>query len=269
MNCKEFENLLPDFLQDSLSGEQLTAAKLHGAECADCREMIALWGKLSTLPEEHARPALRARFEAMLNAFQEGRWEHEKLKSARNKIPSWGFADLFRAPAAQVAFAMLFMVIGVFVGRYLDKPAANTQELAALHQEVSSMRQLVVLSLLQQQSASERLQGVNWSLQVNRADPEILSALLHTLRFDSSVDVKLAALDALRKYNTDPQVRKGLVDALQAQQSPMVQIALIDTLVELHESDAVEQIKKFQKSPNLNPTVRQRAEWGINKLSRG
>jgi hypothetical protein len=260
---------LPDYLQESLGDEQLAAAKAHSAECADCRGMIALWGKLSELPEEHARPALRARFEAMLNAFQEGRWEHEKLKTARKTIPSWGFADLFRAPAAQVAFAMLFLVIGVFIGRYLDKPAANTQELAALHSEVSSMRQLVVLSLLQQQSASERLQGVNWSLQVKRADPEILSALLHTLRFDSSVDVKLAALDALRRYNTDPQVRKGLVDALQAQQSPMVQIALIDTLVELHESDAVEHIKKFQKTPNLNPTVRQRAEWGINKLSRG
>jgi hypothetical protein len=83
------------------------------------------------------------------------------------------------------------------------------------------------------------------------------------------VDVRLAALDALRRYNTEPKVRKGLVDALQTQQSPLVQIALIDALVDLHESDAVQHIKKFEQTPNLNPTVRQRAQWGINKLSRG
>jgi hypothetical protein len=270
MTCKEFEDLLPDFLQKNLPKQELDSINAHMEQCSECREMTALWGKLGTLPGEHARPALRSRFEAMLNAYQEGRWEHDKLKAQQRKLsPVWSFGDFFRAPAAQVAFAMIFLVAGVLIGRHFDKPDANTHELTALHQEVSSMRQLVVLSMLQQQSASERLQGVNWSLQVNHADPEIVSALLHTLRTDGSVDVRLAALDALRRYNTEPKVRKGLVDALQAQQSPMVQIALIDALVDLHEADAVQHIKKFQQTPNLNPTVRQRAEWGINKLSRG
>jgi hypothetical protein len=270
MTCQEFANLFPDYLQKSLSGEKLSAVSAHLEQCPECRETNALWAKLGSLPNEQPPAILKTRFDAMLNAYQEGRWEHDRLKSEQRKFSAgWFMPDWFRAPAAQVAFALIFLVIGLAVGRYLNKPEANNSELAALHQEVTSMRQLVVLSLLQQQSASERLQGVNWSLQVKRADPEIISALMHTLRFDSSVDVKLAALDALRRYKDDPKVRKGLVDALQAQQSPLVQIALIDALVELHEPDAVQHIKKFQQSPNLNPAVRQRAEWGINKLSRG
>ena len=130
------------------------------------------------------------------------------------------------------------------------------------------MRQLVVLSMLQQESASERLQGVSYSMQVNHADPEIVAALLHTLRHDTSVDVRLAALDSLRRYNDEPKVRKALVDALQTQQSPMVQIALIDLMVEMHEKSALPNIKKFEETPNLNPSVKQRAQQGIEKLSR-
>jgi anti-sigma factor RsiW len=271
MTCNEFEELLPDFLQKSLSSEQLVSVKAHMQECPECAAVTAMWGKLSMLPAEPAPARLRSRFEAMLNAYQEGRWEHDKLKEQKSKLaPVWAISDWFRAPAAQMAFAMVFLIAGLLIGRMLEKPqAASNNEIASLHQEVTSMKQLVVLSMLQQQSASERLQGVNWSLQVNHPDPEILSALLHTLRADGSVDVRLAALDALRRYNTEPKVRKGLVEALQTQQSPLVQIALIDALVDLHESDAVQHIKQFEQTPNLNPTVRQRAQWGINKLSRG
>jgi hypothetical protein len=270
MTCNEFEELLPDFLHKNLSSDILEDINAHISQCSECRETAALWGKLALLPAEHARPGLRSRFEAMLNAYQEGRWEHDKLKAERKKFSlAWNLGDWFHSPAAQLAAAMIFLIVGLVIGRAMDKPEANSRELAALHQEVTSMKQLVALSMLQQQSASERLQGVNWSLQVNKADPEILSALLHTLRYDGSVDVRLAALDALRRYNTEPKVRKGLVDALQAQQSPLVQIALIDALVELRDTDAVQHIKKFEQTPNLNPTVRQRAEWGISKLSRG
>jgi HEAT repeats len=91
--------------------------------------------------------------------------------------------------------------------------------------------------------------------------------LLHTLRLDPSVDVRLAALDALRRDARQPQVRAGLMDSLQAQQSPLVQIALIDLLVELRESDAATQLRKFQQTPDLNPAVKQRAQWGIQQLS--
>ena len=137
-----------------------------------------------------------------------------------------------------------------------------------MREELSATKQMVVLSMLQQQDASTRLQGVSYSMDVKHADPEIVAALLHTLRHDTSVDVRLAALDSLRRYNDDAKVRKSLVDSLQSQQSPMVQASLIDTLVDMKEKSALPNIRKIAETPNLNPTVRQRAQQGIEKLSR-
>jgi hypothetical protein len=80
------------------------------------------------------------------------------------------------------------------------------------------------------------------------------------------VDVRLAALDALSRHGNQPQIRKGVVDALQEQQSPLVQVALIDQLAEWREPDAAQRLRSFQQTANLNPAVRQRAEWAISKL---
>ena len=94
-----------------------------------------------------------------------------------------------------------------------------------------------------------------------------MDALQHTLRYDNNVDVRLAALDALSHYGKRPEVSRGLVEALDSEQSPMVQVALIDALVDLHDANAVEPLKRLQQTPNLDPTVRKRADWGVRQLS--
>jgi hypothetical protein len=45
-----------------------------------------------------------------------------------------------------------------------------------------------------------------------------------------------------------------------------VQVALIDTLLEWRDPEAAQRLQKFRQDPNLNPTVRQRADWAISKL---
>lgn len=270
MTCNEFEELLPDYLQEDGDPRERVTVEKHMAECADCRESYSIWQKLAQLPEVQPSSAMRTRFETMLNAYEEGRWEHDKLKSQRKEV-SGSFTEWFRLPAMQMAAAAAILVIGIVIGRMAlpGQPVSpQNPELASLHQEVSSMRQLVVLSMLQQQSASDRLQGVGYSMQVNHPDQEIVAALLHTLRHDNSVDVRIAALDSLRRYSDDARVRKGLIDSLQTPQSPMVQVSLIDALVELREKNAVPNIQKLEQTPNLNPTVKQRAQQGIEKLSR-
>jgi Putative zinc-finger/HEAT repeats len=275
MKCEEIAQLLPDYLRRNLKGDKVKLVEEHIAQCAECHEQVAIWEKLSLIPDEEPSPILRSRFEAMLNAYEEGKSEKASLEAERRSTgPGWNWRDWVRAPLAQAAFALIFLAAGFLVGRHIEGDRqnhnnGNTQELAALHKELTSTRQLVALSLLQQQSATERLQGITWSTRVGLADPEILAALLHTLRYDASVDVRLAALDALRRYGDQREVRTGLVDALQRQQSPLVQIALIDLLVELRDADTVQHLKSFERTPNLNPAVRQRLEWGVRQLGRG
>ena len=271
MTCNEFEEILPDYLQETGDPRERMTMEKHMAECADCRESYAIWKKLAQLPEVQPSSAMRTRFETMLNAYEEGRWEHDKLKSQRREV-SGGFSDWFRLPAMQLAAAAAMLVIGIVIGRMVLPQQSNNDssaQLEALHKELHDTKQLVALTLMQeQQSASDRLQGVSYSMQMNRPDPEIIAALLHTLRHDSSVDVRMAALDSLRRYADDSRVRKGLIDSLQTPQSPMVQVSLIDALVELREKNALPNIQKIEQTPNLNPTVKQHAQKGIERLSR-
>jgi HEAT repeats/Putative zinc-finger len=268
MKCEKIAEIVPDYLQGATTAEDTTQVKEHLEECSQCRAEVELWQKLGTLPTEQPGIELRARFDAMLETYQQGRWEKENLLEQRNK-----FLDLqaivawLRTPALSAAWAVVLVLCGFLAGRYLDHDSSSTKELGQVRQELKNMQQLVVISMLQQQSASERLQGVGFSMRQPDADPQILNALLHTLHYDNSVDVRLAALDVLSRYGRRQDVRKGLIDALEVQQSPLVQVALIDVLVELRDPGAVEQLKRFQENPRLDPSVRKRVNWGIQQLS--
>jgi hypothetical protein len=268
MNCEQITQLLAAYLQDNVDQDERLLVEQHIQKCPQCGEEVALWKNLAMLPEEQPSPALRSRFKSMLETYQEGRWEQASLAAERRKNPGWLSGNWLRGLAGGIAWACLFLIVGFYLGRNTSKPdSGHTQELAAMHSELTNMRQLVVLSLLQQESASQRLQAITWSTQAQQPDPQVLAALLHTLRYDSSVNVRLAALDALGRYQDQPAVRHGLVEALQPQQSPMVQLALIDLLVELRDATATQQLKKFEQEPKLNPTVREHVEWGIRQLT--
>lgn len=270
MKCQEIEELLPDFLAGRLNSEQAVAVQAHVAECKQCREEVELWNRLATLPQEQPGPALRSRFEAMLETYEQGRWEKAHLAAQRKQF--LGLDDLvrwLRTPSLSAGWACVLLLAGFLGGRYIDRDqstADNAQKLVAVQEELHKTSQLVAISLLKQQSASERLDGVAWSTRVT-PDPQVLDALQSTLRYDSSVDVRLAALDALSRYGNRPEVSRGLVQALEGGQSPLVQVALIDALVNLHESNAVGQLKRLQQEPGTNPAVRQKADWGIKQLS--
>lgn len=267
MKCEQIAELLPDYLQENLSPEQNNVVQQHIKECAECREDVQVWQKLSLLPVEEASPVSRARFEAMLQAYQTGRSDQRTSEFSEQKRASgWTPFEWLRSPVAGLAWSFALLAIGIFAGNYISRDNSRSQELTAMHSELTNMRQLVVLSMLQQQSASERLQGVTFSQGEEHLNPQVLSALLHTLRYDGSVDVRLAALDALSRHGSQPQVRTGVTDSLQAQQSPLVQVALIDLLVEWRDPNLAQRLRTLQQSPDLNPAVRQRTEWALSKL---
>ena len=128
------------------------------------------------------------------------------------------------------------------------------------------MRQLVALSLMQQHSASDRLRGVNYAYRAEQSDPQVLGALLTTVDHDPSVNVRLAAVDALRNFTDSPVGRNGLVHALSKQESPLVQIAILDEIVAVRERSGVSAIQTLLSDQNLNPQVRQRAQWALKQL---
>ena len=278
MNCQQMEDLLPGYLQNALSPAQAAEVEEHCQHCANCAQDIVMWKKLAQLPQETPSAESRQRFDAMLHAYSAT--AAETVASARatansaqqqqhaSAKPSWNFIEWLRSPFGAVAWSAALLLIGLFAGTHINNrvTTAPADEIASLHAEVTSMRQLVALSMLQQQSASERLQGVSWSTREDHLDPQVQAALMRTLRSDGSVDVRLAALDALSRHSSQPLVRKNVLDALQDQQSPLVQVAMIDQLTEWRDPGAAQRLRLLEQTPNLNPAVKQRAEWALAKL---
>ena len=69
--------------------------------------------------------------------------------------------------------------------------------MAQLRGQVENLRQMVALSMLQQQSPSARMRGVTYSEKIAQPDPQVLDALLQAVNHDSNVNVRLSAVDAL------------------------------------------------------------------------
>ena len=67
-------------------------------------------------------------------------------------------------------------------------------------------------------------------------------------------------------FRDRPGVRESLVKSLAVQAYPLVQVALIDFLVEVRETRAIEALKKLVEGGDLTPEVKQRAEQGLKQI---
>jgi len=260
MNCEESKQLFADYWNQSLSDADEIALEAHVGACDACRSEIqrlsALWQDLGTLPVEQPSPGLRTRFYESLAAYQRGAGD-------QNRQP----AKSYRPPHPyiwQIAAGIALLAVGVGAG-YGLRPN-QTPEVAQLREEVANMHQLVALSLLQQQSASERLRGVSYALRVEPNDSEVLSALLDTVNRDPNVNVRLAAVDALHPFASSQATRSGILQALPKQDAPMVQVALIDLLVDLKVKQAEPELRQILQNASVNAGVRQRAQWALERL---
>ena len=92
-----------------------------------------------------------------------------------------------------------------------------------------------MMSMLEERSASKRLQGLQISSNLVSENEQITNAMFVTLNNDESTNVRLAALTILTSYANDPEIRAGLVNSISEQKSPIMQVALAELMVELQE----------------------------------
>lgn len=266
MTCDDLYAALPEYWAGNLSAPAKAGVEAHLERCAPCREeaeaLGQLWQRLGDLKAEEPSPQMQVRFDAMLAAWREGTSAGRVLAFPRKAA---GFRSSPWAPAFLTAAALLLLATGVTVGR-LWPDSVHVTEMAELRGELRSMREVVALSLLQQQSASERLRGVTWSHQLEQPGAEVIDALLDTLRHDANVNVRLAAIDALRQYGRTERVREGLVEAVGRQDSPLVQIELIDLFVELRDRRSRDVLRTLAADERVDNTVRERARWGLTQI---
>jgi hypothetical protein len=255
MNCEQARTQFVDYWRGTLEDTR-AEFDAHLASCERCRaeaaELKDMWSALGSLPEEEPSPRMRGRFYDSLR-------EWRQREAVRRPAFWW-----LRHPAFQTAAAMLILAAGIGTGYFLR--GREISEVSQLRGEVDNMRQLVALSLLQQQNASDRLRGVSYAYRVEPDDSQVLSALLTTVDHDSNVDVRLAAVDAMKNFTDNPVGRNGLARALGRQNSPLVQIAILDEIVEVRDKAASPAIQALIATQDLNPEVKQHAQWALRQL---
>jgi Putative zinc-finger/HEAT repeats len=271
VTCERIREQFPACLAGRLDPAAREKVIDHLETCSACRaemaELGVVWRGMEAMQEPEPSPAMRSRFLETLHAYQEGYQEAQRRPTSPVRTNFWSGWWPAR-PAWQAAFAALLLAAGVLGGRYAlspRAPAANP-ELAQLQGQVENLRQLVALSLLQQQSPSARLRGVTYSYQISQPDQQVQQALLHAVNHDSNVNVRLSAVDALAKFGRDPAVRRALADSLATQDSPLVQVALIDLLAQLGEKDTVGALRQLARDGRTDQEVRQRAASAAEKL---
>jgi len=125
---------------------------------------------------------------------------------------------------------------------------------------------MMMINMLEKESATERLKAVSLTQGMDEASNKVTNALLQTLNGDENVNVRLAALEALKPYVKDEFVRASLIRSIPEQESPLVQIALAELMVAIQEKSSVKALEKVLHSNKTPRDVKKRIKQSIEVL---
>jgi hypothetical protein len=189
------------------------------------------------------------------------------LEKKSGRSFSWDgfFSWSFLAP--KLAIASVTLLIGFAAGYFLrPSSGSNSVEMTALTQQVTDLKEMMLLSLLEKESATDRLKAVSLTNDLDQASVKVTGALLQTLNEDENVNVRLAALDALKPYAKSGAVREELIRSIARQESPLVQVALAEMMAELQVKSSVKEFEKILQSEQTPADVKKKIKESIQIL---
>jgi HEAT repeats len=259
MEKEKMESMMIEFVDGTLSeaDRRLIEQELNRNPEAvllerQIRETIEAM-KRSSDPIEPSH-SMKSRFEKELQALMADERRVNIVPARRN---------YFYRIAAAVAFVL---TVGASF-YWISKGVEQERELAKLKTEMEQTKLMMMAMLGNQSSAGQRIQGASVVYKMDEADDDIVNALAKTLNTDPNTNVRLAALDALSQFQQQPEVRYALIQSLSIQIDPAVQIALIRLLVEIKETQTLNELKRISTDENVLPAVQDEAHAGILILS--
>lgn len=164
----------------------------------------------------------------------------------------------------RLAAAVLLLLTGIGIGRYFAPTSSSNQQVELLTQQVGDLKEMMMLSLLEKEEATERLKAVSLTEEMDAASTTVTNALIQTLNNDDNVNVRLAALEALKPYVSNSGIRTQLVQSIAKQDSPLVQVSLAELMGALQEKSSVEELQKILHSENTPADVKKKIQETIN-----
>lgn len=273
MECNHVNERLTDWLSHQLSDVDRADLESHLAQCPACQQAFdhnrQLWQLMGKLPVPNPSDAMYGNFYAMLDTFKAEvtAKSNQPLREFWQRFRQWLTPQL----AFQLTYSICLITFGVLAGYWYhshqNRTVAYKQQIETLSEQVQEMRRMVMLSLLENPSATERLRAVSYTKDIQQVDEKVVEALLTTLDNDPNVNVRLVTLEALAEMGHAPKVREGLIHSLTRQDSPLVQVALADVMVKLQEKRSIKQLRTLLHQEGINDLVKTKIEQTIRDLS--
>jgi hypothetical protein len=257
MEKEKIESLLIDYIDGKLAeADKLLVEK----ELVQNKETFKLYEELKEVMRLMDRSArlepsskLKADFNSLLKAEMNAGKEQKTI--------------FFQPSFYRVAAAVTLLIVGGGIGFLISRQQSNHEaELAEMKKEVQQTKLMLMSMLDNQQSASQRVLGANVAYKMENTDDEIITALVKAMNEDSNSNVRLAALDALRKFYHQEHVRKTLIASMATQKDPVVQIGLIRLLAEMKEKEIIKELQRITTDEEELPAVKDEAHAALHQL---
>ena len=226
-------------------------------DIGDLVELHAMEEGIGALETPMPSMSLDHKFHAMLQT--------EKAKGRPSTLFSWKTLFSSEGLIPKLTFASVLLLLGVAGGMFLR--GSDKETILTLTQEVSDMKEMMMLTMLEKESPTERLKAVSLTEEMDQASRKVTTALLQTLNNDENVNVRLAALDALRQYTQQGEVREALIRSIARQDSPLVQIALAELMAAMQAKSSVKELQKILHDDNTPNDVKKKIQESIEVLS--
>jgi len=267
MKKAKLEEKIAEYLNGEMSLQQKEELKEFlkqtGYEFSELSDLENLFKQLDEFHVPEPSEKMDDRFYLMLDEFKV---KASKIEQRQEKAVSIFQSFFPQKYIPQVAYSLLLLIIGWAAGTWILPNSRYENQLFQMSSQIREMRQVVMLTMIDQPSVTERIKAVNIANNFDKVDDKIINALLYTLNNDPNENVRIITVEALVEFANDPRVREGLIQSITKQESPLVQIALADAMLTLQEKKAVEQFNRLLEKKDLNDTVRNRLEKTVTIL---
>lgn len=275
MNCEHASEMMVDWLNNQMPASERAAFEVHLNECPDCQKELKatrqLWEVMGNIAVPKPSDNLPIQFYTMLETFKGA--ESKKVKKSAFWDDLKYRLESFFTPKLllRVSYSMCLLLLGLGCGYFLSRQQSPDYQgqIKELSTQVQEMNEKMMLTLLEKEnsSATERLQAVSYTKDIDKVDGQVLEALLSTLNNDENVNVRLVTLEALAQLADNPKVREGLVQSILKQDTPLVQAALADVMVKLEEKRSIKPLQRLLEKDDTDVIVKTKIKETLKALS--
>lgn len=260
MDCKYIKDHLYDYYEGQLENSVHVEFENHLKYCNNCqKEFMEIQKLMETLHKvsDH-KPDLQLENEFLAVLAEEKALSGNSLRKANTRTV---FISVLK-----YASIILLMFSCYYLG-YFAKDNRYRVDVASLKQEKTELKSLMTLALLENESASKRIQGLHFAQELSHPEDEILDLLFNKMKYDDHISVRLASAQALKKFSMDDQVVLQFLKTLELEKDITMQLELIEILVDIKEKRAIPIMKELLQDQYSPEYVKEQIQLELTYLT--